>query len=319
MAGPRIPTLDEIAGLQAGARESLLVAIRNSGNGEATLLDLEFAASVRADARRERGQPPLSPGCLTPAEFELGVQLALARAAYDGAAYRALSWEFRRLHTAFDKALDGARSSGNWRKRFRRLEPWVSQWEGATDAGARELFRRTLVDQAIRASLSSFHGQKLYGKARATPALRAYDEYLFNLMCAADEDDLAWLKAQVAEAGWFDAGKFGKAADQAAWLIVQHADRDPAYQAWVAHLLEAKLPTHDTDPRNFAFLVDRVALRAGRPQTYATQMECVGGRSLAPRIEDPERLEIRRAAMGLGPFPVQLEQRRNLCRRTTRQ
>jgi transposase len=289
--------------------------MRNSYDGESTLLALETAAAVRADERRESGVPPQSRGCLRPDEFELAAQLALARAAYDGAAYRALSWEFHRLTHALDKALAGAQASGDWRRRFAQLERWIKDWEDAQDPAARELFHRTLIDQAIRASLSSYDGAKIYGQARPTPALRAYDEYLFNLMCTADEENLRWLKAQVRSAGWFDVGRYGKAADQAAWLLVQHADGDPGYQSSIAELLQPKLETRDTDPQNFAFLVDRVAVRAGRPQTYATQMECIEGKSLAPRIAEPEGLDARRAAMGLEPYPAQLERRKSLCRK----
>src|SRR5690349_15019541 len=315
IAGARIPTIDEVAALTDRPRENLLAAIRNSHDGEITLRMLETAAAVRADERRDAGTPPLSRGCLRPEEFELGVQLALARAAFDGAAYRALSWEFHRLAAALDKALAQAQASGNWRRRFAHLERWIRDWEAARDPDARELFRRTLIDQAIRASLSSYDGARLYGQARPTPALRAYDEYLFNLMCTADEENLRWLKTRVSDAGWFDEGRYGKAADQAAWLLVQHADADPEYQASIADLLKPKLETRDTDPQNFAFLVDRVAIHAGRPQVYATQMECVGGQSLAPRIAEPEKLDARRAQMGLEPYPAQLEQRKSLCRR----
>jgi transposase len=315
IAGARIPTIDEVAALEARPRENVLAAMRNSHDGESTLLALETAAAVRADERRESGVPPQSRGCLRPDEFELAAQLALARAAYDGAAYRALSWEFHRLTHALDKALAGAQASGDWRRRFAQLERWIKDWEDAQDPAARELFHRTLIDQAIRASLSSYDGAKIYGQARPTPALRAYDEYLFNLMCTADEENLRWLKAQVTSAGWFDVGRYGKAADQAAWLLVQHADGDPGYQSSIAELLQPKLETRDTDPQNFAFLVDRVAVRAGRPQTYATQMECIEGKSLAPRIAEPEGLDARRAAMGLEPYPAQLERRKSLCRK----
>jgi len=315
IAGARTPSIDEVAALETRPRENLLAALRNSHDGEITLMMLETAAAVRADERRDSGVPPRSRGCLRPDEFELAAQLALARSAYDAAAYRALSWEFHRLTHALDSALTKAQASGNWRKRFAHLERWIRDWEGTTEPAARELFQRTLVDQAIRASLSSYEGARIYGKARPTPALRAYDEYLFNLMCTADEENLHWLKAQVASAGWFDVGRYGKAADQAAWLLVQHADGDPEYQSWIAELLEPKLQTRDTDPQNFALLVDRVAIRAGRPQTYATQMECVDGKSLVPRVAEPEDLNARRAAMGLEPYPAQLERRRNLCRK----
>ena len=310
----RIPTIDEVAAMAPRPRENLLAAIRDSRGGEMTLLALQTAANVRADERRESGVPPLSRGCLRAEEFELAAQLALARAAYDSSAYRAMSWEFHRLTTALTRAMAAAQASGDWRRRFAHLERWIQDWEDAQDPAARELFRRTLAGQAIRASLSSFQGAKIYGKTRPTPALRAYDEYVFNLMCAADEDDLGWLKAQVAGAGWFDIGRYGRAADHAAWLLVQHADGDPGYQASVAQLLEAKLRTHDTDPQNFAFLVDRDAVRAGRPQTYATQMECVEGKSLAPLIEDPHGLDARRANLGLGSYAEQVERRKHLCR-----
>jgi hypothetical protein len=73
-------TLDELVGLNARQRENALAAIRNSAIGEATLLALETDASLKADARRESGEPPLFPGCLRGDEFELAVQLALARA-----------------------------------------------------------------------------------------------------------------------------------------------------------------------------------------------------------------------------------------------
>ncbi len=318
LAAVHVPTIDEVAALEPRALENQLAALRNSKDGEITLLVLESAASLRADERRVSGTPPRSRGCLTAGEFELAAQLALARAAYDGAAYRALSWEYHRITAALTRALAAAQSSGNWRKRFSHLEHWIGDWERAQDPTVRELFQRTLVDQAIRASLSSFQGAKLYGKTQPTPALRAYDEFVFNLMCAADEENLAWLKAQVAGSGWFDAGRYGKAADHAAWLMVQHADGEPQYQAWIAELLQPKLETRDTSPQNFASLVDRVAVRAGRPQIYATQTECVGGESLAPKVEDAAGLDARRAAMGLEPYLEQVEQRKHLCRKAER-
>src|SRR3954464_6485972 len=144
------PSIDEIAAMEARPRENLLAGVRNSHDGESTLLALETAAAVRADERRETGVPPLSRGCLRSDEFELAAQLALARAAYDGAAYRALGWEFHRLTHALDKALSGAKASGNWRKRFAHLERWIQDWELAKDPAESELFQRTLGAQAIR-------------------------------------------------------------------------------------------------------------------------------------------------------------------------
>jgi hypothetical protein len=306
-------SLDEISALDARQRENALAAIRNSPDGDPALLALETEASLRADARRDSGEPPLFPGCLRGDEFELGVQLALARAAYDSKAYRALAIEFRRLSTSLTTALASAQTTGKWRKRFAHLGHWIDDWERARDPEVRELLRRTLVDQALRASLSSFQGTAVYGQARPTAALRAYDEFIFNRMCMADEDNLNWLKEKIAATGWFDIHRYGPAADNAAWLLVQHADGDPAYQASVAVLLEPKVSSGDTNPANFAYLSDHIAVRSGRPQRFATQAECVEGQWLAPKIEDPDGLDARRAAMGLEPYRDQLARRKHLC------
>ena len=310
-------TIEAIAAMGAKQRENTLAAIRNSRYGDATLLELSTQAALKAEERRQAGQPPLFRGCLRADEFELGAQLGLARAAFDSKAYRALAVEYRRLTTALRTALASARSTGKWRKRFDHLGHWIGDWERAKDPDTRELLERTLVDQGIRASLSSFQGAKVYGKTRPTAALKAYDEYLFNLMCTADEDNLNWLKSRVARAGWFDIANYGVAADQAAWLMVQHADGDPEYQAYIVSVLAPKANSGETNSQNFAYLSDRVSVRAGAPQAYGTQMECVDGEWLAPNIESPSAdLDTRRARMGLPPYRVQVSERRSLfCRR----
>lgn len=306
-------TLDELSRLEGRAREDALVALRAAGNSDSALQALSIQLTTIADARREAGQPPLFAGCLADEEFELATQLKLAFASSDGATYRALASEYRRLTQMWHRAITDAQSSGNWRKTFSHLGHWISDWHRAKDPAVRELLHRTLTDQAIRSSLSAFQGQKVYFIARSTPALRAYDEYLFNLMCTSDENNLDWLKDQVALNGWFDIRRYGPSADQAAWLMVQHADGAPAYQAYIAAVLEVKARSGETDPKNYAFLSDRIAVRAGQPQTFATQMECVNGAWVTPEIVDPQGLDSRRASIGLPPYEKQLAQRKGLC------
>ena len=117
------PTLDELAALKVKARENALAAIRGTREGEATLLALETEMALKAEARRQAGQPPLFSGCLRADEFELGAQLALARAAASGKAYRLLAGEYRRLTTAVRTAIVAAQSSGNWRLTIRAPRP----------------------------------------------------------------------------------------------------------------------------------------------------------------------------------------------------
>ena len=307
------PTIDEITALSVRQREMALAAIRDSTEGDATLLSLATQVATKAESRRDSGLPPQFPGCLRADEFEWSAQIALARAAVDARTYRVLAAEYRRVTTALQTALSDAQSTGNWGRRFGHLGHWITDWRHAAEPRTRELLRRTLSDQAIRESLSAFHGAKIYGKTRSVAVLHGYDEFVFNLMCASDEDNLNWLKEEVARDGWFDIRKFGVAADHAAWLLVQHADGAPDYQAYVAQLIEPKIGNGDTNPDNFAQLTDRVAVRAGRAQTFGTQMECVNGQWLPPRIADPEELDARRAKLGLAPYAAQLATGTALC------
>lgn len=109
-----------------------------------------------------------------------------------------------------------------------------------------------------------------------------------------------WLKAVLARIGWFDISRYGAEASQAAWLIVQHSDHDPAWQERVLADLAPRVARGDMQRSYYAYLVDRVAVNAGRPQTYGTQGHCRGrgNLELLPVIDRPN-LDRRRAGMGL--------------------
>jgi hypothetical protein len=51
-----------------------------------------------------------------------------------------------------------------------------------------------------------------------------------------------------------------------------------------------------------AYLTDRVLLHEGQPQEYGTQAIARDGRFEARRLRDPDRVEERRACVGLGPL-----------------
>lgn len=53
----------------------------------------------------------------------------------------------------------------------------------------------------------------------------------------ADADNLPWLKKVISEIGWPGRPVAGEDAANAAWLLAQHADSDPAFQRQCLDLL----------------------------------------------------------------------------------
>jgi hypothetical protein len=58
----------------------------------------------------------------------------------------------------------------------------------------------------------------------------------------------------------------------------------------------------EASPGNLAYLEDRVRVHDGRPQLYGTQFTVADGELQPSPIEDPQRLDARRAAAGLDTF-----------------
>ena len=89
---------------------------------------------------------------------------------------------------------------------------------------------------------------------------------------------------------------------QAAWLLVQHADGDVAFQRRCLSLMEALVDTGAVFAGNVAYLTDRVLVNEGKPQIYATQFRTVDGKSEPLPMIEPDRVDQRRATMGLQPL-----------------
>jgi hypothetical protein len=142
-----------------------------------------------------------------------------------------------------------------------------------------ELLRRIEPDQAAR-------------KARDVDAVRAVDG-----------ENLPWLKSVIAEHGWPGASLVGKDGAHAAWLLAQHMDADPAFQRQCLDLLTAAVEAGEATVIELAYLTDRVLLHEGQPQVYGTQVTRTADGEIVPcDLRDPDRLDERRAGVGLPPF-----------------
>jgi hypothetical protein len=121
-----------------------------------------------------------------------------------------------------------------------------------------------------------------------------------------DEENTAWLKVIVEQAGWPGHSLVGEHAAHAAWLLAQHADLDPAFQRRCLTLLREAVALGEGAPADLAHLTDRVLLASGEPQLYGTQVGVHDGHYAPTRLHDPESVDARRAAMGLDPLGAHL-------------
>ena len=167
------------------------------------------------------------------------------------------------------------------------------------DTYPQELATRASADQALRGRLDF--------SRMADPD----QQKLMQQMGIVDRANTAWLKALFEQCGFPDKDRHGEEAQGNAWLLVQHADHDVAFQKYTLSLLE-KMAAQRAEPvrPSFAYLADRVAVAEGRPQLYGTQL-------MAPSeqpcnfdfntMDDREKVEKRRAALGMPPLAIYRE------------
>lgn len=135
-----------------------------------------------------------------------------------------------------------------------------------------------------------------------------------------DEFHTAKMKEILGVHGWLNISKFGKEYDNAAWLLVQHADNDPFFQAGVLLILSEMMEKKETNARNFAYLYDRVAGKLnhiGMYQKYGTQIIVSDQQNieLQPYKGRLEDINKRRKAIGLEPVEEYLKKAREVYSR----
>jgi len=165
----------------------------------------------------------------------------------------------------------------------------------AIDSLRRELVKRAHEDQAVR---TAFFDTVRPG-AQSDSATFAR---LAAPMMAVDSANRIWMRGVVTRFGWPGRKLVGDTAARAAWLLVQHADADTAFQAQVLPLIEGAAASGDANAQDYALLADRVAVARGQRQIYGSQAEFVDGRIVFSPIQDSAHVDARRARLGLPPL-----------------
>lgn len=126
-----------------------------------------------------------------------------------------------------------------------------------------------------------------------------------------DAHNTARMREIIDEYGWPTFSMVGDDGASAAWLLVQHADHDNNFQRRCLELMKPLVDSGEVSAVDVAYLTDRIRMHEGKPQVYGTQFRRSNNDWEPYPIEDPDRVDERRAALGL---PTLAEYKKQLMR-----
>ncbi len=103
--------------------------------------------------------------------------------------------------------------------------------------------------------------------------------------------------------------KVGNQLAYSAWLVIQHSIGKPEFMKRCAELLEIEVKKKKkADPRNLAYLTDRIATFENIPQLYGTQFDWDDNGELNPNdFDDINKVNQRRKSIGLNTLEEQTD------------
>lgn len=164
--------------------------------------------------------------------------------------------------------------------------------------------------EALRRQLLAMAARDLETRERL-----AADGSLFNgyhpEMQAVHEANAAALARLIDRHGWPTHALVGEDGAEAAWLVAQHAISRPDFCRRCLVELRAAAAAGAVPAWQPAYLEDRIHVFEGRPQRYGISFDWDEQGRMSPHaIEEPESVDQRRAAVGLGPLSAAIERHR---------
>jgi hypothetical protein len=187
-------------------------------------------------------------------------------------------------HLQADQDLASLHADPRWQSMVSRVEAQIAAWEKSLGNPAlrRELLDRVKKDQDARFAFIAKE--------------KAGEKADFSAAEAVDAESLVFLHHMVDTSGWPGKTLVGEDGAHAAWLLVQHADKDVAFQKDVLARIKA-LGESEVSMIDYAYLYDRVAVGEHRKQLYGTQFD---EHQQPQPIEDEANVDKRRTAIGMG-------------------
>jgi hypothetical protein len=167
--------------------------------------------------------------------------------------------------------------------------------------------REPITDEALHDELDELVAEDQAVRARAV-ASKFKDAAALEAMSRVDAKTTARMKVILEQKGWPGVAMVGTRGAHNAWLLVQHADEDLAFQRSALALLEQAVARKDASAADLAYLTDRVLVNEGKPQRYGTQFRSQDGVNVPQPMEDPAHVDALRAGVGLKPLAEHVKQ-----------
>jgi hypothetical protein len=184
------------------------------------------------------------------------------------------------------------------------VSAWYAVHPEQTDGAMRQRdAARTLGDPALRAELDErFERDQV---ARKAVLANSHNGSLVHRVLEVDADDVAWLFKVVQRAGFPTAAQVGEEGVRHAWLLAQHADRQPSFQAALLPALVQRHAEGDLDGVSLSRFTDRVLVAQHQPQRYGTQFsneEWATANFGLPDAQSVVTVDANRRALGIMPL-----------------
>lgn len=123
------------------------------------------------------------------------------------------------------------------------------------------------------------------------------------------------LEEIISDFGFPTLRRVGEEAAEAAWLVVMHSVGNPPFMRNVLALLKGSQYEGEIEPRQLAYLEDRIRVLSGQTQIYGTQFDWDENGVLSPApLAYPEQVDELRRSIGLPSLAEQTERMRERVR-----
>jgi hypothetical protein len=147
---------------------------------------------------------------------------------------------------------------------------WIAAHPEATpEAAARRDAARLLGDPALAAELKERAAKDQEARLAWTADLG--NRQAQRAVVLLDRDNVQWLYKLVTTRGFPTAAQVGEVGLHHLWLLAQHADEQPRFQAQLLPAFEQRQAAGELSTSDLARFTDRVLKAQGKPQRYGTQ------------------------------------------------